>query len=59
LRRAKENKTDFEKKLIVLKRNKVAIFKKMKAQASDTKTIQYYSKKDNHLGNDSIDVIDL
>ena len=54
IRSAVQN-SDFQKTLEKLKRNKAAVYKRIKSQANDPETIKYYSKGANNFAEVDLD----
>jgi antitoxin component of MazEF toxin-antitoxin module len=52
-----EAKTSFQRKMDQARRNKSAIYKKMELEASDPKTIAFYSNPDNTFEDVDLDIV--
>ena len=57
IRSAQQN-SDFQKTLEKLKRNKAAVYKRIKTQASDPETLKYYSGKSNNFADVDPDLLE-
>ena len=50
--------TNFQKAIEKLRKNKVALYKRMEAQASDPETIKYYSKDANDFSDVDLNILE-